>query len=331
MPDLSNILPKGKLKEGESVLPKANAIKSQFNTMKEQMSTQFKKIEDFKGTGIFNVKDVNDLEALLNNAMNLLSQGDEISVEPPSEIEDVPEDNKLFVKYYARLEASRTALSDPAEMARLAHNVHIEHVYLRILNGQIPVGVPGVPETAEGCDCNTTIALTTPTTETLRFREKDARGNDAINEAGQRLLANYLYTDAKRQQEVHLLTLQTEQLMKLMYLQQETELLDSMLEQQDALVRGLSDWSDYLDQQTHEYVEMYEKMGALISTQRRKSSFTVRDIQSLERWTYWSKVVFWILLASCGVMVVVHNYSAVSQTAEQIDAGLGRLRNAVVA
>ena len=147
--------------------------------------------------------------------------------------------------------------------------------------------------------------------------------------AGQRLLGTYLYTDAKRQQEVHLLTLQTDQLMKLLYLQQETELLDGMLEQQDALVRGLSDWSSYLDQQTHEYVEMYEKMDALLSTQRRQSSFTVRDIQSLEQWTYWSQVVFWILLASCGVMAVLHNYGAVSKTAEAIDAGIGRVRTAV--
>jgi hypothetical protein len=241
----------------------------------------------------------------------------------------VTDGDVLFGPYGARLEASRTALSDPTALARLAHDVHIEQTYLHLLNGQVP-GSEGTPLKASPDNCPVlSITVSQEGTQPLRFREKNARGDEVLNEAGQRLLATYLYTDAKRQQEVHLLTLQTDQLMKLLYLQQETELLDGMLEQQDALVRGLSDWSGYLDQQTHEYVEMYEKMDALLSTQRRQSSFTVRDIQSLEQWTYWSQVVFWILLASCGVMAVVHNYSAVSKTAEAIDAGIGRVRTAV--
>ena len=288
--------------------------------LNRDLRKQFQNIKD-KSLNI----DTSGFLSLLNNAENILSQNEQTLVEPSEDIVNVSDDDRLFDQYYARLEASRTALSNPEELARLAHNVHVEHVYLRILNGQVPGGEPIDPGSGDP-KCKDDIPLTTLTTETQRFREDNSH---VLNEAGQRLLLVYLYTDAKRQQEVLLLTLQTEQLMKLLYLQQETELLDSMLEQQDALVRGLSDWSYYLDQQTHEYVEMYEKMGALISTQRRKSSFTVRDIQSLEQWTYWSQVVFWILLASCGVMVVVHNYSAVSRTAEQIDAGIGRIRTAI--
>jgi hypothetical protein len=288
------------------------------------MNTQMsKQIEDLKGKGV----DVSGLVTLLSSAQNMLSQADTTQVEPPTEIEEVSDGDVLFGPYGARLKASLTALSDPTALARLAHDVHIEQTYLHLLNGQVP-GSEGT-RTASSDSCRE-LSITIPTnTDPFSFREKNARGDEVLNPAGQRLLATYLYIDAKRQQEVHLLTLQTDQLMKLLYLQQETELLDSMLEQQDALVRGLSDWSDYLDQQTHEYVEMYEKMDALLSTQRRQSSFTVRDIQSLEQWTYWSQVVFWILLASCGVMAVVHNYSAVSKTAEAIDAGIGRVRTAV--
>lgn len=325
---LSNVmknLPKpARPSAGESSLPKGlmksmKSTQANFDKMNDQLSKQ---IEDLKGKGV----DVSGLVALLSAAKNMLSQAETTQVEPPTEIEDVTEDDVLFGPYGARLEASRTALSDPTALARLAHDVHIEQTYLRLLNGQVP-GSEGT-RTASSDNCQA-LSITIPTnTEPLRFRKKTAH-SEVLNEAGQRLLAAYLYTDAKRQQEVHLLTLQTDQLMKLLYLQQETELLDGMLEQQDALVRGLSDWSGYLDQQTHEYVEMYEKMDALLSTQRRQSSFTVRDIQSLEQWTYWSQVVFWILLASCGVMAVVHNYSAVSKTAEAIDAGIGRVRTAV--
>jgi hypothetical protein len=297
------------------------STQANFDKMNSQLSKQ---IEDLKGKGV----DVSGLVTLLSTAQNMLSQADTTQVEPPAEIEEVSDGDVLFGPYGARLEASRTALSDPTALARLAHDVHIEQTYLLLLNGQVP-GSEGTPLKASPDNCPVlSITVSQEGTQPLRFRKKTAH-SEVLNEAGQRLLAAYLYTDAKRQQEVHLLTLQTDQLMKLLYLQQETELLDGMLEQQDALVRGLSDWSGYLDQQTHEYVEMYEKMDALLSTQRRQSSFTVRDIQSLEQWTYWSKVVFWILLASCGVMAVVHNYSAVSKTAEAIDAGIGRVRTAV--
>ena len=307
---------------GESSIPKGllKSTQANFDKMNTQLSKQ---IEDLKGKGV----DVSGLVTLLSSAQNMLSQADTTQVEPPTEIEAVTEDDVLFGPYSARLEASRTALSDPTALARLAHDVHIEQTYLHLLNGQVPGSEGTLKASPDECPA---VSITIPTnTQPLRFRKKNDRGDEVLNEAGQRLLATYLYTDAKRQQEVHLLTLQTDQLMKLLYLQQETELLDGMLEQQDALVRGLSDWSAYLDQQTHEYVEMYEKMDALLSTQRRQSSFTVRDIQSLEQWTYWSQVVFWILLASCGVMAVVHNYSAVSKTAEAIDAGIGRVRTAV--
>jgi len=312
---------------GESPLPKGlmklkTSTQANFDKMNSQLSKQ---IEDLKGKGV----DVSGLVTLLSTAQNMLSQADTTQVEPPAEIEEVTDGDVRFGPYGARLEASRTALSDPRALARLAHDVHIEQTYLHLLNGQVP-GSEGTPLKASPDNCPVlSITVSQEGTQPLRFREKNARGDEVLNEAGQRLLATYLYTDAKRQQEVHLLTLQTDQLMKLLYLQQETELLDGMLEQQDALVRGLSDWSSYLDQQTHEYVEMYEKMDALLSTQRRQSSFTVRDIQSLEQWTYWSQVVFWILLASCGVMAVVHNYRAVSKTAEAIDAGIGRVRTAV--
>ena len=304
-------------------MPKANldAFKGQIETINKQLSKQIEGLKDKGG-------DVSMITSLLGVTQNLMGQLKAVPVEPPPELE-LPSDGDtmLFDNYFARLEASRTALSDPTALARLAHDVHVELVYLRILNGEMPGSAQTDTLSAKGCPL-VSIALTTDA-DPVRFREKNARGDEVLNEAGRRLLATYLYTDAKRQQEVHLLTLQTDQLMKLLYLQQETELLDSMLEQQDALVRGLSDWSDYLDQQTHEYVEMYEKMDALLSTQRRQSSFTVRDIQSLEQWTYWSQVVFWILLASCGVIAVVHNYSAVSKTAEAIDAGIGRVRTAV--
>ena len=313
---------------GKSPLPKGlmklkTSTQANFNKMNGQLSKQ---IEDLKAKGV----DVSGLVTLLSTAQNMLSQAETTQVEPPAEIEDVPDSDVLFGRYGARLEASRTALSDPRALARLAHDVHIEQTYLHLLNGQVPGG-EGTPLKASPDNCPVlSITVSQEGTEPLRFRKKTGWPTDEVlNEAGQRLLGTYLYTDAKRQQEVHLLTLQTDQLMKLLYLQQETELLDGMLEQQDALVRGLSDWSAYLDQQTHEYVEMYEKMDALLSTQRRQSSFTVRDIQSLEQWTYWSQVVFWILLASCGVMAVVHNYSAVSKTAEAIDAGIGRVRTAV--
>lgn len=310
---------------GESPLPKGlMKLKTSTQANFDKMNTQLSKhIEDLKGKGV----DMPDLVTILGTAQNMLSQAETTQVEPPAEIEEVSDGDVLFGPYGARLEASRTALSDPTALARLAHDVHIEQTYLHLLNGQVP-GSEGTRRTSS--DVCPDLTITIPTnTDPFSFREKNARGDEVLNDAGQRLLATYLYIDAKRQQEVHLLTLQTDQLMKLLYLQQETELLDSMLEQQDALVRGLSDWSGYLDQQTHEYVEMYEKMDALLSTQRRQSSFTVRDIQSLEQWTYWSQVVFWILLASCGVMAVVHNYSAVSKTAEAIDAGIGRVRTAV--
>ena len=296
---------------------KFDSIKNQIQPVISQLSKQIESLKDQGG-------DVSAITPLLEISQNLMGQLKETPVEPPAGIEEVVEDRRRFVSYFARLEESRSALSDPAQMARLAHDAHVEHTYLRILNGESPGTTDFEPIVDP--ECPGKIDLNRIETGPQPFRDETT---NLLNEKGQKLLAAYLYTDAKRQQEVYLLTLQMEQLMKLMYLQQETELLDSMLEQQDALVRGLSDWSSYLDQQTQEYVEMYDKMDSLISTQRRKSSFTVRDIQSLDQWTYWSQVVFWILLASCGMMVVVHNYSAVNKTAKAIDAGIGRARAAI--
>ena len=312
---LNDLLGKGNQKGTGKM--KINALKDQIQPVIGQLSEQ---IESLKGQG----GDVSAITPLLEISQNLMGQIKDTPVEPPAGIEEVNEDDRRFVSYFARLEESRSALSNPAQMARLAHDAHVEHTYLRILNGEAP-GTTAFDSIVDP-ECPGKITLKRNDTGPQPFRDENT---NVLNEAGQRLLAAYLYTDAKRQQEIYMLTLQTEQLMKLMYLQQETELLDSMLVQQEALVRGLSDWSSYLDQQTQEYVEMYEKMDSLISTQRRKSSFTVRDIKSLDQWTYWSQVVFWILLASCGVMVVVHNYSAVNKTATAIDAGIGRARAAI--
>ena len=319
---MANVTKPARLGKEGSALPNGmmNSVNAHFDVINDQLSKQ---IEGLKGKGV----DVNGLTTLLSTAKNTLVQAQTTRVEAPQEMAVVNDNNMLHAKYYARLDASRTALSNPTELARLAHDAYVEHTYLRILNGEMPSGT--LTNTSSLKDCPGMSISITKNMEPQRFRETNKRGEDVLNQAGQRIFATYLYTDAKRQQEVHLLTLQTDQLMKLLYLYQETELLDSMIEQQDALVRGLTDWSDYLDQQTQEYVEMYEKLDGLISTQRRQSSFTVRDIQSLEQWTYWSQVVFWILLASCGLMAVVHNYSAVSKTAEAIDAGIGRVRTTI--
>ena len=282
-----------------------------FDKMNAQLSKQ---IEDLKGKGV----DVSGLVTLLSSAQNMLSQADDAGGAAGRNRRGVRRRRAVWSPG-ARLEASRTALSDPTALARLAHDVHIEQTCLLLLNGQVPGGDRG----ARPHRISVPLSITIPP---IQNRFASAIKTSAVTRFSTRRPTPPRLPLHRRQAPAegpppHAPDGPADEAA---VPAAETELLDSMLEQQDALVRGLSDWSATSTSRRTRYVEMHEKMDALLSTQRRQSSFTVRDIQSLEQWTRWSQVVFWILLASCGVMAVVHNYSAVSKTAEAIDAGIGR-------
>ena len=268
-----------------------------------------------------NTSEMNSLFALINTMKENLTKIDDNT----SASDTLPSDSDgMFTKYNRRLKNGLLELSNPDKLARLKHDIELETKYIDVLNGKGDVHVSPNPSGSPQCPCPGPAAQ--PTTNSSNNTNRASNTNGELTPEGIQKFKTILEDDIKRQQNIHLVSLQLDQLLKMVYLHQETELLDNMLEQQNALVRGLSDWSDYLDQQTHEYAEMYEKMDALISTQRRKSSFTVRDIQSLEKWTYGSRVMFWILIAFGVFMVIVNNFTSIQTVAHSVDKSLNNLR-----
>ena len=289
-----------------------------FDTIIKKLGNNVDKMKEQGGKTTELVAFLNQVTTLANNLQQTENQ---VTYDPPS----VGSDKYKFPLYDKRLSKGLLELSNPEKLARLKHDIELEKKYINLLNGtyqELPsdfqssiVSCPTSPPNNEQNDSN----------QIQQYREGDGH---TLNSEGQKEFMKILHNDIERQQNIHLFSLQLDILLKMVYLHQETDLLDTMLEQQDALVRGLSDWSDYLDQQTHEYAEMYEKMDSIISTQRRKSSFTVRDIQSLEKWTYGSHVVFWILIASSLLMVIVYNFTSIQKVANSVDKNLNKLRKA---
>lgn len=248
-----------------------------------------------------------------------------------------------FNAYATLVNESLTGVFDVDQMEDYAHNLFIEQLYMQLLNGEI---VPLVQINLPECSCNPNYEEAMNTVKSVLQTvgwHVDADGTVTdekkhgfvkengyeLTHPGVTLFANVLYLDAMRQQNVHLLLLQLDLVVKETHLAEELELVQNMVTQQDALLQGLEDWSQYLDQQTQEYVDLYEKLDTLISTQRRKSAFTVSDVRSLEGWTSTMHVVFWVLVAAFLVMAVVHNYSTWNAAAEQVDSGLKRIQGAV--
>ena len=299
------------------------------NQIDEIVTKVHKNVDDMEKGGA-NTTDLSSLKSMLkliNTLRDNLRRADTVQDDP----QDDDEDNKLFfIDYNDRLKQGLTELSDPDALAKLKNDVELERVYIGLLNGKKIPDSNSHSSLLPGCECpqsnnQSNKQSNNQQSEIFKYREQNA-DPPILNNEGKEQIRLYVMSNIQRQQDIHLVSLQLDLLLKRMYLHQETELLDTMLEQQEALVRGLSDWSDYLDQQTHEYAEMYEKMDALISTQRRKSSFTVRDIQSLEKWTYGSHVVFWILVASGFLMVIVYNFTSIQKVTESVDKNLNKLR-----
>jgi hypothetical protein len=258
---------------------------------------------------------------------------------PEIQLSFTPKPKDPFRVYATQVNQALTGVFDVDQMEDYAHNLFIEQLYMQLLNGEI---VALVQFTLPECSCNpnheeardTAISalkeagfnVDTDGTVTEGFVKETGY---ELTDSGVKLFANVLYLDAMRQQNVHLLLLQLDLVVKETHLAEELELVQNMVTQQDALLQGLEDWSQYLDQQTQEYVDLYEKLDTLISTQRRKSAFTVSDVRSLEGWTSTMHVVFWVLVAAFLVMAVVHNYSTWNAAAEQVDSGLKRIQGAV--
>ena len=135
-----------------------------------------------------------------------------------------------------------------------------------------------------------------------------SNGGKLLNLEGKQIFTSMLYLDAKRQQTIQLLIEKINNVLKLSHLEQEEELIDNMIEQQDTLLRAMQDWVSYLDSRTKEYVTLYEKLDLLISTQRRKSGFTIKDIRSLNAWNDVTRHSFWILLLILIVILCVHQF-----------------------
>lgn len=262
---------------------------------------------------------------------------------PEIQLSFTPKPKDPFGVYAAQVNQALTGVFDVDQMEDYAHNLFIEQLYMQLLNGEI---VALAQFTLPECSCNpnheeardTAISalkaagfhVNTDGTVTDEKKQGFVSLNGyTLTPAGVKLFANVLYLDAMRQQNVHLLLLQLDLVVKETHLAEELELVQNMVTQQDALLQGLEDWSQYLDQQTQEYVDLYEKLDTLISTQRRKSAFTVSDVRSLEGWTSTMHVVFWVLVAAFLVMAVVHNYSTWNAAAEQVDSGLKRIQGAV--
>lgn len=284
------------------------------------VDTVSKNIEKMKSEG----GNTNDLQEILSLTIMMKQNLKEVNknIDEPQIDSDLDGDDYVPL-YNKRLLQGLTELSNPVKLAKLKHDIALETKYIALMNGKDII--EKTSETAKSITCNT-VSQSNDQSSTPEGKYKYRRTDNYLNDDGLTKLMYYVQNDIQRQQNIHLVSLQLDILLKMVYVHQETELLDSMLEQQDALVRGLSDWSDYLDQQTNEYAEMYEKMDALISTQRRKSSFTVRDIQSLEKWTYGSHVVFWILVASCLLMVIVYNFTSIQKVAKSVDKNMNKLR-----
>ena len=289
-----------------------------FDTIIEKLGNNVSKMKEQGGKTTELENFLNQVTTLANN----LKQTDNQVTDEPSSVDS---DEYKFFLYDKRLSKGLLELSNPEKLARLKHDIELEKKYINLLNGTYQELPSNSPTSIVSCSTSTPNDKQNDSNQIKQYREGDGH---TLNQEGQEEFMKILHNDIERQQNIHLFSLQLDILLKMVYLHQETDLLDTMLEQQDALVRGLSDWSDYLDQQTHEYAEMYEKMDSIISTQRRKSSFTVRDIQSLEKWTYGSHVVFWILIASSLLMVIVYNFTSIQKVANSVDKNLNKLRKA---
>lgn len=306
-----------------------NSIKTgNFSEIESAIQTVSGNVQELEGKGA----DTTLMKSLLSVSKAMKSNLETInqpSSDQTTEITPGEQSDFIYRTYLDRINKAIPHLSNLDKLARLKHDIKLEQIYITLLNGKYEE--QSTTRTELECKIDNNEAILSTKTETTPTKSNTFRNNNdpptLTDDEGISVLTRIINTDITRQQKIHLLSLQSDLMLKMVYLQQETELLDSMLEQQDALLRGLSDWSDYLDQQTNEYAEMYEKMDALISTQRRKSSFTVRDIQSLEKWTYGSHVMFWILIASGLLMVIVYNFTSIKKIANSVDKNLNQLRN----
>ena len=99
-------------------------------------------------------------------------------------------------------------------------------------------------------------------------------------------------------------------------------------EAQKQSIATLNTMLSYINQQANEYSEVYARLQALNATQQRKSAFHVKDLKTLNRWSFWCRVIFWVLVVFLVLMVLVDKYSAVASFTATVDDKLKRMATA---
>ena len=94
--------------------------------------------------------------------------------------------------------------------------------------------------------------------------------------------------------------------------------------QEDA-IDVLTTMNTYINQQANEYSEVYERLQTLNATQQRKSTFHVKDLKTLNRWSFWCRVIFWVLVVFLVLMVLVDKYRAVAAFTATVDDKLKQM------
>ena len=75
---------------------------------------------------------------------------------------------------------------------------------------------------------------------------------------------------------------------------------------QDNIVETLQEWSNYVDRQINEQTVLKEELDAVLSTQRRRGTFSLSDVESLEKWQSAMTNLFWIFVVILIVMILIN-------------------------
>lgn len=131
-----------------------------------------------------------------------------------------------------------------------------------------------------------------------------------------------LTAEVEGQHSVNMTMLTIEFNMREEYLKSQKTLIDSVVNQQEVLIESLIEWSHYLDKQAQEYAYLYEELSTKMTTYKRKDVFDVQESNSLDVWTNWSTILFWVLVVVLMLMFVVQHYRSLSSMAEQAEQHL---------
>lgn len=207
--------------------------------------------------------------------------------------------------YYNKIGAYGT-LRQKAEIRTISHNFAIEKMWMLTESGQ-----QSKMEEFVYNYCG----------ENYEWGRESTTAQEGISddEAMNRFM-DALKLDIKAQHDVNVSLMEIDHTVRKEYLQEQLNLVESMVDQQEVLIQSLSDWSHYMDQRADEYSQMYERLDVVTNTTKRKDVFEVQDLRALDGWNRFLTNVFWVLLVLLLVMVVVQHYTELSAMAKKLQS-----------